>query len=83
MVAVIVASAWSCMTVTDVELLEISSTGVIFGQAFLDQNGSGVADAGDAPLRSAAVQLVAAGTSGQRPQPRPRVRGSPCGLTTP
>ena len=62
-VAMIVASAWSCMTVTDVELLEISSTGVIFGQAFLDQNGSGVADAGDAPLRSAAVQLVASGTS--------------------
>jgi len=62
-VALMVASAWSCMTVTDVELLEISSTGVIFGQAFLDQNGSGVADAGDAPLRSASVQLVASGTS--------------------
>ncbi|MBM4183283.1 MAG: DUF11 domain-containing protein [Gemmatimonadetes bacterium] len=62
-VATVVASAWSCMTVTDVELLEISATGVIFGQAFLDRNGSGVADAGDTPLRLATVQVVTPGTS--------------------
>ena len=58
----VLSGAWSCMNATDVDLLEISATGVIFGQAFLDQNGTGVADAGDAPLRGAAVQLVAQGT---------------------
>ena len=62
-VALMVSGAWACMSVTDVELLEISATGVIFGQAFLDQNGSGSADAGDVPLRSAVVQLVNQGTS--------------------
>ncbi len=62
-VALLASGAWACMTVTDVELLEISGTGVIFGQAFLDQNGSGVADVGDVPLRSALVQLVTQGTS--------------------
>ncbi len=60
--ALMLSGAWSCMNATDVELLEISGTGVVFGQAFLDQNGTGVADAGDAPLRGAAVQLVAQGT---------------------
>lgn len=52
----------SCMSATDVERLEVSATGVILGQAFLDQNGTGVSDAGDVPLRNGAVQLVAQGT---------------------
>jgi uncharacterized repeat protein (TIGR01451 family) len=51
------------MAVTDVELLEISATGVIFGQAYLDQNGTGVADGGDVPLRFVSVELLAQGTS--------------------
>jgi hypothetical protein len=50
------------MTATDVDRLEISTTGVVFGQLFLDQNGNGVADGGDAPLRTSVVELVAAGT---------------------
>jgi uncharacterized repeat protein (TIGR01451 family) len=62
-VALLASGAWACMTVTDVAVLEISATGVIFGQAFLDQNGSGVADAADVPLRSALVQIVTQGTS--------------------
>lgn len=61
-VALVAAGAWSCMTVTDVELLQISGTGVIFGQAFLDQNGNGVTDAGDAPLPGALLELVLSGT---------------------
>jgi uncharacterized repeat protein (TIGR01451 family) len=62
MAALVASSAWACMDVTDVELLEISGTGVIAGQAFLDQNGTGAADAGDVPLRSASVDLVVQGT---------------------
>jgi uncharacterized repeat protein (TIGR01451 family) len=58
----VVGGIASCMTATDVDRLEISTTGVVFGQAFLDQNGNGAVDAGDAPLRSGLVQLVAQGT---------------------
>jgi len=60
--ALVASGAWACMTVTDVELLEISGTGFIAGQAFLDMNGNGVANAGDSVLRSAAIELVAQGT---------------------
>jgi uncharacterized repeat protein (TIGR01451 family) len=61
--ALVVSSTWACLNATEVELLEIAGTGVVFGQAFLDQNGNGIADAADAPLRTAVVELVAQGTS--------------------
>ena len=48
----------SCDFATDVELVEISGTGVLFGQAFLDINGDGAADAGDLPLENASVVLT-------------------------
>jgi uncharacterized repeat protein (TIGR01451 family) len=51
----------SCMSATDVDRLEIVATGVIVGQAFLDQNGNGGIDGGDGPLEDAAVQLVSQG----------------------
>jgi uncharacterized repeat protein (TIGR01451 family) len=53
----------SCMSATDVDRLEITSVGVIAGQAFLDMNGNGQVDAGDQPLRGGSVELVAPGTS--------------------
>ena len=34
----------SCDYATDVQLLEIQGTGVLFGQAYLDLNGTGAAD---------------------------------------
>jgi len=60
--ALVASGAWACMTVTDVELLEISGTGFIAGQAFLDMNGNGVANPGDSALRAASIELVAQGT---------------------
>ena len=58
----LVGAVGSCMSATDVDRLEITSTGVIAGVAFLDQNGTGVLDAGDVPLEDGTVQLVSQGT---------------------
>ena len=52
----------SCDYATDVELLEIGGTGVLFGQAYLDLNGSGGADAGDQPLKNASIALTTPGS---------------------
>jgi uncharacterized repeat protein (TIGR01451 family) len=57
----LVGAVGSCMSATDVDRLEIVATGVIVGQAFLDQNGNGGVDVGDGPIEDAAVQLVAQG----------------------
>jgi uncharacterized repeat protein (TIGR01451 family) len=46
------------MDATDVQLLEVSGTGVIFGQAYLDLSGNGAIDSGDAPLVGARVLLA-------------------------
>ena len=48
----------SCDFATDVELVEVGGTGVLLGQAVLDSNGNGGADAGDQPLRSASIVLT-------------------------
>ena len=48
---------WSCDDATDVELLQVGGTGAVFGQAFLDLDGSGALDAGDTVLVGASVVL--------------------------
>lgn len=53
--------AWACKDAANVELLQISGTGVLFGQAFLDLNGNGIIGAGDVPLTGVSVVLTAAG----------------------
>ncbi|MEQ1856728.1 MAG: DUF11 domain-containing protein [Longimicrobiales bacterium] len=53
----------ACMDATDVELLEVRATGLVFGQAFLDLNGSGAVDLGDRAIRNGTVLLIAPGTS--------------------
>jgi len=58
---VVAVGLWSCDFATDVELLEIAGTGVLFGQAYLDLNGSGSADGGDQPLRNVSVALTTPG----------------------
>jgi uncharacterized repeat protein (TIGR01451 family) len=60
MVALALAGAWACDDVTDVDLIEVPSSARLFGQAYLDLNGSGVLDGGDTPLRRASVTLVRA-----------------------
>jgi uncharacterized repeat protein (TIGR01451 family) len=52
----------SCDFATDVELLEIRGTGFLFGQAYLDLNGTGAADTGDEPLENVQVLLTAPGS---------------------
>lgn len=59
---ILVGGLGSCMDATDVELLQIPDAGVVFGQAFLDVNGSGAIDTGDSPLVGTAVLLTAPGT---------------------
>lgn len=59
--ALCVSALWSCIDATDVELLEIAATGVLAGQAFVDLNGNGVADAGDDPIASGTVELISSG----------------------
>ena len=49
----------SCIDATDVELLRIDATGVLFGQAFLDLDGDGGLAASDSPLAAVTVVLVA------------------------
>ncbi|NIR38696.1 MAG: hypothetical protein GWN07_22845, partial [Actinobacteria bacterium] len=44
---------------TDIEVLEITGSGVLFGQAFLDVDGTGDFSPGDDPIPDAAVTLVA------------------------
>jgi uncharacterized repeat protein (TIGR01451 family) len=63
-VALVVAlsAAWSCIDATDVDLLQVSATGVLFGQAYLDRNGNAAPDASDAPLRNASVVLASPAT---------------------
>jgi uncharacterized repeat protein (TIGR01451 family) len=63
-VALLLASAGvgSCDFATDVELLEIRGTGFLFGQAYLDLNGTGAADTGDEPLENARVVLTTPGS---------------------
>lgn len=58
----VVMAVGSCEFATDVELQEIQGTGYLFGQAYLDLNGTGAADAGDGPLRSALVILTSPGS---------------------
>ena len=60
--AVVLSGAWSCMGATDVELLEVLGTGVLFGQVYVDRNGNGAADAQDTALVNAQVVLLAEGT---------------------
>ena len=53
---------WACMDATEVELLEISATGTLFGQVFLDLDGSGGPSIGDEPFPDASVVLATVGT---------------------
>jgi len=62
LLAAMIVGLVSCDYATDVQLLEISGTGVLFGTAYLDLNGSGAADAGDQPLKNASVQLTTPGS---------------------
>ena len=48
----------ACGDATDVELLEIGGSGVLFGQAFLDFDGDGLIGGGDQPLVGVEVVLV-------------------------
>jgi uncharacterized repeat protein (TIGR01451 family) len=62
-IAILAAAPWSCTDATDVELLEISAAGALFGQVFLDLDGNGALSAGDEPVREAEVLLVTSGVS--------------------
>lgn len=48
----------SCDFATDVELLDIRGTGFLYGQAYLDVNGTGDSDATDEPLENMRVVLT-------------------------
>jgi hypothetical protein len=54
----------ACGDATDVELIEVTGSGVVFGQAFLDLDGDGSLGGEDPPLPGAEVALVTA-TSAQ------------------
>lgn len=58
LLAAVIVGLVSCDYATDVEILEIQGTGVLFGQAYLDLNGTGASDAGDKPLKSASVEVT-------------------------
>ena len=60
--ALALAAAGSCVDATDVDLLEIPDTGVLGGQAFLDANGNGAIDTGDAALATVGVLLIVPGS---------------------
>lgn len=51
----------ACSDVTDVELLEISGAGVLFGQVFMDLDGSGDVSAADSALGNVEVLVVTSG----------------------
>jgi len=63
LLAALIVGLVSCDYATDVQLLEISGTGVLFGQAYLDLNGTGASDVGDQPLKNAAVVLTTSRTA--------------------
>lgn len=48
----------SCDESTTVDLLEVDATGVLFGQAFLDNNGNDLLDGTDTPLEGLRVLLT-------------------------
>lgn len=52
----------ACSDATDVELLQIASAGVLFGQAYLDLDGTGTFTVGDDPIGAAQVQLLTSAT---------------------
>ncbi len=54
---------WACSEATDVELLEITGSGVLFGLVFLDLDGDGSLSGGDEPIVGASVVLATSGTS--------------------
>ncbi len=53
----VLASGFGCTDATDVELLEITASGSVVGEAYLDLNGTRFPDAGDAPLSDVTVFL--------------------------
>lgn len=63
MLLAVVVGLWSCDFATDVEQLQIGGTGVLLGQAYLDLNGTGVADTGDQPLNNVLITLTTRGTT--------------------
>ncbi len=50
----------ACSDATDIDRLEISASGAVVGQAYLDLNGNGTAGAQDEPLAGVSVVLTAA-----------------------
>lgn len=50
---------WACSNATDVQLLEISGSGALFGLAYLDRDASGTLTAADRPISNANVFLRA------------------------
>lgn len=58
LVLVAVGALASCDEATTVNLLEVDATGVLFGQAFLDNNGNDVLDQPDTPLEGLRVLLT-------------------------
>lgn len=50
----------ACSGATDVERLEITATGAVVGQAYLDLNGNGMLGAADQPVAAVTVRLSAA-----------------------
>lgn len=61
-VAALVLALGACSDATDIERLEISASGAVVGQAYLDLNGNGEAGAQDEPM--AGVSVVLSGASG-------------------
>ncbi|MDZ7781350.1 MAG: carboxypeptidase-like regulatory domain-containing protein [Gemmatimonadota bacterium] len=63
--AILAVALGACTDATDVERLEISASGAVAGQAYLDLNGNETADGPDDPVADASVVLTAAagGTS--------------------
>jgi len=62
--ALTISALWSCADSTDVQLLQIAGTGVLFGQAYLDLDASGTFTTTDQPIVGALVELSVAGTAG-------------------
>lgn len=60
---VLLGGTVSCADSTSVDLLEVDASGVLFGLAFLDNNGNDVVDSSDTPLKGLRV-LLTAGRSG-------------------
>jgi uncharacterized repeat protein (TIGR01451 family) len=58
--SVVLVSGFGCTDATDVELLEITASGSVVGEAYLDLNGTRFPDAGDVALSGVAVFLSSA-----------------------